>query len=99
MARRLLVRSSSSLWILDRAAAPAGALAKCWLCRWWWTWSAERDGRQRRAGQALALQVVVVDVVSSARRAPAARPPGASAAGRGDRRLRFAALAGALASM
>ncbi|MFY3313099.1 hypothetical protein [Achromobacter ruhlandii] len=53
---------------------------------------------RRRAGQVLALQVVV-DVASSSMRPAAVRRPGASAAGRGDRGLRFAAVAGALAGM
>lgn len=43
-----------------------------------------RSGAGRRAGQALALQVVV-DVVSDSRRPPAASWPGARAAGGGGR--------------
>ncbi|MCH1992133.1 hypothetical protein L7Q78_05080 [Achromobacter xylosoxidans] len=86
------MRSPSSLRILDRVPAPAGALARCWRCRWWWEWSAARGGRRRCAGQVPVLQVVA-DVASSARPL-AARWPGAGAAGRGGRGQQLDAAAG-----
>ncbi|CUI71887.1 Uncharacterised protein [Achromobacter xylosoxidans] len=79
------------------AAGGGGALVRCWRCSWWWTWSAACSGRWRCAGQVLALQVVV-GVVSSARRPPAVRRPGAGAAGRGGLGQQLAAAGdGALA--
>ena len=79
-------------------APGGGALARCQRCRSRWTWPAARGGRWRRAGQVLALQVMV-DVASSSRRPPAVRWPGASAAGRGDRGLQFTVVGGAPARL
>lgn len=76
-------RSGSSIALRSRPAR----------CRWRWTWPAARGGRQRRAGQALALQVVV-DVAGCSRRPPAARWPGAGAAGGSGRGQQVAAAAG-----